>query len=117
MIRHPLRSVLVLLLALLLALTSQSLATARGQTRAGEAVVICSGDSFVTIELDAQGNPVGPAHLCPDMVLAFFAAMDLPPVVLPQREGRTERSALPPGRIAASQIAPAANARAPPYAV
>ena len=117
MIRHPLRSVLVLLLALLLGLTSQSLATARGQTRAGEAVVICSGDSFVTIELDAQGNPVGPAHLCPDMVLAFFAAMDLPPVVLPGREGRTERAPLPPGRAAASQAAPAAKARAPPLAV
>ncbi|GGH58833.1 hypothetical protein GVY41_14280 [Frigidibacter albus] len=117
MIRRPAHTVLMLLLALLLGLTSQSLATARGQTRAGEAVVICSGDGFVTIELDAQGNPVGPAHLCPDMVLAFFAAMDLPPVVLPQREGRTERAALPPGQAAASQSAPAANARAPPATV
>lgn len=117
MIRHPLRSVLVLLLALLLGLTSQSLATARGQTRIGEAVVICSGDSFVTIELDAQGNPVGPAHLCPDMVLAFFAAMDLPAVALPGRDGRIERVALPPGRATASQSAPPANARAPPLAV
>lgn len=117
MIRRPVHTVFLLLLALLLGLTSQSLATARGQTRIGEAVVICSGDSFVTIELDAQGNPVGPAHLCPDMVLAFFAAMDLPPVTLPEREGRTERAALPPGPAAASQGAPLARARAPPVAV
>ena len=115
--RRSLHCVVVLLLALLLGLTSQSLATARGQTRVGEAVVICSGDSFVTVTLDAQGNPVGPAHLCPDMVLAFFAAMDLSEVALPQREGRTERAALPPGRIAASRHAPTANARAPPARV
>ncbi|AMY68003.1 hypothetical protein [Frigidibacter mobilis] len=114
MTRRLAHSAALLLLALLLGLTSQSLAAARGQTRVGEAVVICSGDSFVTIELDARGNPVGPAHLCPDMVLAFFAAMDLPPVMLPQREGRTERAMLPPGRTAASQAAPAAKARAPP---
>lgn len=117
MIRRSTHTVLVLLLALLLGLTSQSLATARGQTRIGEAVLICSGEGFVTVTLDAEGNPVGPAHLCPDMVLAFFAAMDLSPVVLPEREGRTERAALPPGPAAASQGAPLARARAPPAVV
>lgn len=117
MVNRPVHSVFLLLLALLLGLTSQSLATARGETRIGEAVVICSGEGFVSVTLDAEGNPVGPAHLCPDMVLAFFAAMDMPPVTLPQREGRTEKAVLPPGRAAAAQAAPAANARAPPVGV
>lgn len=117
MMRRPARTLTLIALALLLALTSQSLAVARGQTRAGEAVVICSGGGAVTLTLDAQGNPTGPAHLCPDMALAFFAALDLPPMTLPARVARAERAVLPPRFAAASQGTPAPQARGPPAPV
>jgi len=31
------------------------------------------------LAIDKDGNPVGPAHICPDVALAFMAALDLPP--------------------------------------
>ncbi|PKP72647.1 MAG: hypothetical protein CVT84_17675, partial [Alphaproteobacteria bacterium HGW-Alphaproteobacteria-6] len=77
------------LLAIVLALTSVTMAVARGQTRVAGQVVLCSGYGMVLVGIDAAGNPVaeaegGPAggtvHLCPDMVLAMLAA--LPPAGL-----------------------------------
>ena len=69
-----------LTLALLVAITSQQLAVARGMamTAAGEAV-LCTGQGTVTITLDDQGNPMGPVHICPDCALSLMAAVDAPP--------------------------------------
>ncbi|WP_092884684.1 DUF2946 family protein [Roseicitreum antarcticum] len=64
-----------LLLALVLAATSVSMAVARQQAAAGMTVVICTSVGLETITLDADGNPVGPVHLCP----LCLAAADLPP--------------------------------------
>lgn len=72
------RLLLSLALTLLLAFTSLGMAVARGQHRGMEQVVICSGPGVVMVTLDAQGNPVGPASLCPDGALSLFLALDLP---------------------------------------
>ena len=69
-----LRSALFVCLAVVVALTSVALGQARGQMRMGDRVVICSGAGPVTIEIDAQGNPVGPGHVCPDCALSVMAA-------------------------------------------
>jgi hypothetical protein len=61
-----------LLLALIVALTSQQLALARGQADMAGSITLCSGGGFVTVAVDAKGNPVGPAHICPDGIAALF---------------------------------------------
>ena len=62
-----------LLLALVLALTSQSMAVARGAAPAAGKVVLCSGGGFVAVYLDAEGEPTSAPHICPDAALNFTA--------------------------------------------
>ncbi|KPP90417.1 MAG: Protein of unknown function (DUF2946) [Rhodobacteraceae bacterium HLUCCA08] len=69
------------LLAFLVAITGQQLAAARGHV--GQQVVLCTGGGLVTITLDANGNPTGPAHFCPDGVSNFVATATLTPRVDP----------------------------------
>lgn len=76
-----LRALIALTLSLALVATGQVMASARGQVGAGLPVEICSVDGLITVTLDAEGQPVGPAHLCPDLVLGFFADAGLPFVV------------------------------------
>ncbi|MDD8023598.1 MAG: hypothetical protein PHX82_10860 [Paracoccaceae bacterium] len=109
-----LRIVTAVVLAAILAATSLTMAIARGQTRVAGEVVICTGYGVTTISVDANGDPVGPVHLCPDMVLGLMAALDTPPPVLTRPEGRVERIEAPvPVRLSA-QSAPIARARGPP---
>lgn len=62
----------------ILLLTSQQMAMARGElkTVAGE-VVLCQGGVAVSVSVDQDGNPVGPAHFCPDCVSGFFVEVAL----------------------------------------
>lgn len=102
-------------LVAVLALTGVTLAKARGTTRiGGQVVVLCSGQGFVQIELDDRGNPVGPAHICPDMALAALAAIDQPPIVVFRPTGRVE-TALPvlPAGMASPDVTDR-RARGPP---
>ncbi|MBN2905770.1 MAG: hypothetical protein JXJ18_03570 [Rhodobacteraceae bacterium] len=71
-------------LALLLVFTSVSLAAARGQPLPAGQIVICTGMGLQTVAVDAQGKPVGAAHVCPDG-LAAIVALGLAPPVLPER--------------------------------
>ena len=65
-----------LTLALLIAVTSQQMAMARGLmvTDAGQ-VVLCTGQGTIMVTLDADGNIVEGgdqvAHFCPDCALTF----------------------------------------------
>jgi hypothetical protein len=69
------RSTVHLALALLLALTSQTLASARGQVMVVGVVVICSGGQLVTLHVDASGQPVEAPHVCPDCALHALAGL------------------------------------------
>lgn len=93
-----LRSIAGLLLALVLGLTSGTMAVARGHAAApGEAMVICTGYGLVTVTLDADGNPTGPVLPCPDCVAAL-AALPAGPAALPVLPQRRARAARPPRR-------------------
>lgn len=106
-----------LFLAVAVALTSQAFALARGESVAAGEVVICAGGGFVTVALDAQGNPVGPAHFCPDAVMAM-AALTVPPVVAPEPvTGTTERAVTVAAVWPATRDVTHAQARAPPIPV
>ncbi|MGB3317114.1 MAG: hypothetical protein WBB85_22230 [Albidovulum sp.] len=65
-----------------LAVIAMGLAAAmtRGQTRiGGQVVVLCSGGGLVQITLDAEGEPTGGSHLCPDLVPSLLTAIDMVP--------------------------------------
>lgn len=76
-ILHPVMGVL---LALTLVVGSVGMAVARGQARPVQTLVICTGHDLATITLNADGEPVGPRHLCPDCVPAGLAVLTVAPV-------------------------------------
>lgn len=110
-----LRSIAGLLLALVLGVSSVTMAVARGHAAAqGTAMVICTGYGLVTVTLDAQGNPTGPVHPCPDCV-AGMAALAVAPAVVPVlalRRGRAARAMARPVPVARPRRA--RRARGPP---
>ncbi|PTQ75638.1 hypothetical protein [Celeribacter persicus] len=78
------RTIKAVLVAFLLIVTSQSMAVARGTMRdASGAVVLCTGTGPITVLTDADGQPIGPSHICPDCALSVIAgladAFDLQP--------------------------------------
>jgi hypothetical protein len=63
------RSIIAVLLALVLGLTSQSMAVARGASAATGQMVLCTGTGPVAVYLDAEGQPTSAPHICPDAAL------------------------------------------------
>jgi len=78
------RPTLAIALALMLAVTSLTLAVARGQAPAVGVIELCSGAGLAAVPVDAEGNPMGPAHVCPDGVAAFIN-VDVAAPVMPLR--------------------------------
>ena len=103
------------ILILCLVLTSFALGSARGQTRIGDQVVLCSGEAVVLV-FGPDGAPVESPHYCPDMVLSMLAATALPPVLpVPEQALLSVRFA-PFHPILAGAAQVAAQARDPPLA-
>ena len=114
MTQRVMRSVLSAAMAVILAVTSLTMAVARGETRMGTEIVICTGYGITTVTVDEEGNPTGPVHLCPDMVLGMMAALDTPPPVFTRPEGRVERiEPVEPVQLRGTQV-PQPRARDPP---
>ena len=82
------KSLVAIGLVLMLALTSLHMAVARGQGAAVSEMALCLGGSMVVVPVDAQGNPTGPGHVCPDCALSFIvfdpASADLGPAHIPR---------------------------------
>lgn len=107
-------TIFALSLAMMLALTSLTLAVARGQAPAVGEVVICTGMGLQVLHLDAEGNPVGAPHVCPDGIASFIAA-DAPMPVMPLRRLSTgERLTILTGIAQADLHRSRATARGPP---
>lgn len=109
--RHPLTGVLM---ALMLVLTGQSMAIARGTPGPSGEMVLCTGTGPITVLVDENGQPVGQAHICPDCAFAFFAAHWDAPDLPPRPAAR--HVPLRPGTQAVLRAAqaPAPQARGPP---
>lgn len=105
------RAPLALILALVLALASQTMAVARTHAaQPGLTMVICSGYGVTTVTLDADGNPTGPVHPCPDCLSGLSVLVpDAGPVpAAPVTRARSARAgAVPP-------VPPAWRLAAPP---
>lgn len=111
------RTIPVLCLCLLTALTSVSLAVARGAPQPVDRIVLCTGSGALSVAVDARGRPVGPPHHCPDCILAFCAE---PPVQQDMASRVPARRADHPpetGQPAATGRFAAFTARAPPLAI
>lgn len=109
-----LRPLLTLLLAAALAWAGVTMAVARGQAPLAERMVICSGYGMVVVDLDAEGNPVGPVHLCPDCTLALLPGPLAAPAA-PRPAPRLLHRLLPPAAPAsAGKAVETPRARGPP---
>jgi len=106
-----------ILLALLLVLTGQELAIARGHAAASGSAVLCGGQGLILVTLDDRGQPVGPPHYCPDAVATIWAP---PAAIAPTPPARLLRAIGSP-QIAVLVLPPVAllvaQARAPPAPV
>lgn len=61
-----LRTAFSVVLAALLIVTFQQMASARGMAPAVGEAVLCLGGVQVSVPIDASGAPVKPSHFCPD---------------------------------------------------
>lgn len=103
-----------LFVILMLALTSQGLASARGQARAVSELVICAGATVTTLTVDADGKPVRRSDFCPDMAPQLLAAVALD-APMPTQRLTGARAVLATVAVAATgRDAPIAQARDPP---
>jgi len=113
-VMKPLRPILALCLCTLMALTSQTMAVARGAPAPAGTMVLCTGTGPVTVLVDAEGKPTGAVHICPDCALGLFHALLIGPHVMPRLATATALDRFE----TALQIAIAARAafmaRAPP---
>jgi hypothetical protein len=114
--RHEtlLRPLSALLLSLTLVVTAGAMGAARGQAQVAGQIVICTGQGVVTVSVDENGAPTGPAHICPDCALGFFDVAAGNPAqpdraLVPSELGRLPE---PPRLAAAAGQTP--RARAPP---
>lgn len=67
------RHLLALLVILTMVATTGSMAVMRDRDAGVQAMVICNGAGLQTILLDANGEPVDPAPICPDCTMVMLA--------------------------------------------
>ena len=111
---NVIRRGLSLTLILVLIVTSGAMAAARGQSGGTGSMIICAGQGPVVVTVDADGQPVDAAHICPDCALGLFAAAAaaMADTVRPTGHTLLEWSAEPATHRTTGISA--ANARAPP---
>ncbi len=73
-----LRRYIAVTMALVLVLTGHSMAIARGMPGVAGYAEFCISESAVMVPVDADGNPTGPAHVCPDISFALMIAVAPP---------------------------------------
>jgi hypothetical protein len=76
------RTYLALALAFVLTLTAQNMALARSAPDPAGRMVLCTGMGPVTVLVDAEGQPTGAVHICPDCALSLFQMAAAEAVVL-----------------------------------
>lgn len=114
MTRHSLTAIG---LCLVLALTSLTFGGARGAARPIGQIVLCTGTGPVSVPVDANGQPTGPSHLCPDCLPTLIAG---PPATPDTNRAVTLSRAVWHISAAPAQTGsafPAFTARAPPETV
>ncbi len=104
-------------LVCILTMTSVTMAAAKGQSAPVGAMVICAGQGSYTVLVDAEGQPTGAVHLCPDCALSLFDTSAIDPFILVTRIVPVARAHVIESLAADPQAVLAANARGPPVLV
>lgn len=115
--RAMMRILLSFLLSLTLGLASVGMAIARTDGGLSRQITICSGQGTAVISIDANGNPVGTPHHCPDCLTGV--TMALPPVDI-VGEAKRAKGLLPSpvsGRAPPALARLAPRAQGPPFSV
>ena len=86
-----LRAYLSGVLVLVLVLTGHSMAIARGMPGASGYAEYCISETAVMVPVDSEGNPTGPAHICPDFSLSLLNWVEVAPVVVVPVAGSASR--------------------------
>ena len=111
------RSLVSLCLALMLAMTSQSMAVARGDSAATGQMVLCTGVGPVAVYTDPAGQPTNAPHICPDSALNVIFLGPAGHVAAPKRSIWLDHGAATITRQAPVHRHPAPPSRGPPVTV
>ena len=114
MMKRSLRPHIGAFLAVMLAVTGQSMAVARGMPNAAGEIILCTGAGAVSILVDENGQPAEKLHICPDFALTLFAQAAEQPALPARPLGAVEKlaPALQSFKASARDIEP--SARGPP---
>lgn len=107
---------------LLLCLTAQAMAVARGQTTTADGqAILCTGAGLITVTLDATGKPTGKptgrAPYCPDCALSLVLALALPDLPVRMVQARAAVFDVVADATALVSPLPGPGARDPPHRV
>ncbi|MEO9778098.1 MAG: hypothetical protein ABJH07_04580 [Sedimentitalea sp.] len=104
-------------LVLLVALTGQAMAIARGAPGPAGLVELCTGGGPVMVYVDEDGEPVGAPHLCPEYALSLILQV-AEPETQPYRADEPRRLATVRAELQNTELPqPPMLARAPPLAL
>lgn len=114
MMRVIKRPILAGLMALVLALTGHSMASARAASGPAGQIILCTGTGPITVLTDADGQPMAHPHICPDCAMTVFAGLaDVPALPRPP-EGSAQIEPLRARSAVHARAAPLPHARGPP---
>lgn len=103
-----------LLLVLLLILTGQSMAVARGASGPAGQMILCTGTGPVQVFVDEEGQPTAPPRYCPDCALTLLDHVAPALAVARKVELSGRIDPVTATTQASETIVPRAIARAPP---
>lgn len=115
--KHLLRPLSGLCLAVLLIVTAQSVAVARGMPGPAGHMVLCTGSGPVMIFVDANGTPTDPPQYCPEGALALLGAVALTAMADARPQGMSRARGLPVAPAEHIRHTHVATARGPPLTV
>ena len=86
-----LRIYLAFALSLTLVFTGNAMAQARTMTSPTGEIVLCTGAGPVVMAVDAEGQPTGKPHICPDCALSLLLGFSNPLATLERELAGGER--------------------------
>lgn len=115
LLRHKMTHRLVnAILVVLLILTGQSMAIARGAAGPAGQMELCTGTGPVMVYVDADGNPIETPRYCPEGAMAVLLGIDVPaPMLAPPTAVRRALTLTETPQIAHAAVR-TPQARAPP---
>jgi hypothetical protein len=101
-------------MALMLVVTGESFAVARGMPGAAGQIILCTGNGVVIVDVDENGQPLERGHICPDAALFVLAAVAEPPPGVQRPMGAVQKLVADKGVRPLSRGAVDPVARGPP---